>query len=670
MLSTTIDWLLTPPGLTPHGFCLSWEPELLWLHAFSDAAIGLSYFAIPLFLMAILRGRSDLTFRPLFIPFAAFILLCGTGHWLDLVTLWVPVYGIEGVVKAMTAIVSLMTVFTLWKLLPQVLSWPSPVQLQSSNENLERLSRNLIQARDRAERANRTKSRFLAGMSHELRTPLAGIMGYARLLQAEGSLSPKQECRVNAMLTAGKHLMEMIAGVLDMSEIESDHVTLRLDQIDLQTTLNACLDLVRPNAEAKGLDLTLTLKAGTPKKITTDPVRLRQILLNMLGNAVKFTSRGGVTLALGPSPDGLALLFEVADTGPGIPTACQDRLFQEFEQLAVELASKVEGSGLGLAISNRLATVMGGRLGYRDNPGGGSVFWLELPLNMTAELPAALPAAERFQVEAKAQSDHSLTVLIVDDVEMNRDIASAFLGAAGHKVVCAEGGAEAVAAAASADFDAILMDVRMPEVDGLEATRRIRALDGARGRVPIVAVTAQAFTGQIAECREAGMNGHLAKPFDPAELLAAVVAAVDDRLGPKPPVQAAPARTAVHADPAGPAPEAALPIFDLAAFDQTACFLASDNLDTCLRQISTAGEQFKEKLRAPATMLSNSEALAEVAHRLAGTAGMFGFMRLSNLGRNFEHAIRSKAPEAVAIANEFCLAIDATDVEIRARTRR
>jgi CheY-like chemotaxis protein len=246
------------------------------------------------------------------------------------------------------------------------------------------------------------------------------------------------------------------------------------------------------------------------------------VLLNLLGNAVKFTSQGSIKVSLGMSADGSELRIGVADTGPGIPAEQAHRLFEEFERLETEATSKIEGAGLGLAVARQIAALMGGRLGYENNPGGGSVFWLELPVNTRADaLPDVEPASPPLMPPTRA-----LHVLVVDDVPINRDIAGAFLHAAGHEATCAEGGAEAIEAVATMDFDVVLMDVRMPEMDGLEATRRIRALEGARGQVPIVALTAQAFTDQIAECRKAGMDSHLAKPFAPDTLLAAVVQAV------------------------------------------------------------------------------------------------------------------------------------------------
>jgi PAS domain S-box-containing protein len=833
MISGLGSWLFDPSGLSPHGFCLLWEPGLIWLYSVSDALIGLAYFTIPLVIVSVIQIRPDIGYRPIFWLFACFILLCGVGHWLDVLTLWVPAYGVNGLVKAATAVASVLTAVAVWRLLPHAIAWPTPAQLKDvnvklvqfqqaevhlasvaasaaeskdelireltrrrameqemgetaeryhvllqsvlteavylldangnietwnsgavrmkgyspaeaigqnysmfftpedianaeptrmlklardggrystegcrvrkdgshfmarlvvtaiyksdgtlrgfakvthditeqrieeeqraiiidaapngmlivdesgmirlanthaeqlfgyargtlagrpvetlvpeairdkhqsmrsrftdgedvrametgrefvgrrrdgtevlieillspvatprgrivvasifdatkrrqmadeqqaaekrerqvmadTNARLDDLSQELAKARDQAESASRAKSRFLAGMSHELRTPLSGIMGYAHLLHMEGGLTLSQKARVDAMLGTGKHLLEMISCVLDLSEIEAEHLVLRPIHLDPRGIAATCLDLVRPLADSKGLAMTIIVAPDVPQTLFIDPTRIRQILLNLLGNAVKYTEEGTVEVCFRILAVNAALRVDVVDTGPGISATQRQRLFQDFERLGDKAYNEIEGSGIGLALSARLASLMGGRLGYEDNPIGGSVFWLELPLGSTnAAVPtavvAALPAAANASPAAVTRKLH---VLIVDDVLMNRDIAASFLRMGGHEAVCVEGGAEAIAAAASTDFDVILMDVRMPEIDGLMATRHIRALEGARGRVPIVALTAHAFTDQVAECHEAGMDSHLAKPFDPDALTAAVMSAV------------------------------------------------------------------------------------------------------------------------------------------------
>jgi signal transduction histidine kinase/ActR/RegA family two-component response regulator len=561
--------LLDPSGLTPHGFCLLWEPGLLWLHAVSDGGIGLAYFTIPAALIVIMKRRPDLVFRPVFGLTAAFILLCGAGHWIDILTLWVPAYGLSGVVKGLTAIISILTAGMLWWYLPQALALPSPAQLRKvssdlydvqqaelrmadiakdasgardalalelsrriaseialaeTNAGLDRLTQHLASARDRAELANRAKSRFLAAMSHELRTPLHGILGYSQLLRSEGGLNTVQLGRVDAMLETGKHLLEMITCVLDVSEIEAEQAELRPAEIDVHAIGAACLDLVRPMADAKGLGLRIAVQPGHASTLVADPTRLRQILLNLLGNATKFTQHGTVELRLSACASNTMMLIEVADTGPGITGEQQQSLFQDSKRLEIDDSRMVEGSGLGLALSLRLSGLMGGRLGYADNPGGGSIFWLELPWTLPTTAPAA--AGHDALMLADAQPSAVLSVLVVDDLAMNCDIAASFLRSAGYMVTSVESGADAVAAAANGTFDAILMDVRMPGMDGLEATRRIRAAEFDGQHVPIIALTAQAFTEQVAECRAAGMDIHLAKPYTPDTLMAALLDAI------------------------------------------------------------------------------------------------------------------------------------------------
>jgi CheY-like chemotaxis protein len=235
----------------------------------------------------------------------------------------------------------------------------------------------------------------------------------------------------------------------------------------------------------------------------TSELQLRQILINLLSNAVKYTPRGSVQLRLMGGKEHLTI--EVADTGIGIPEDQRHHLFNEYERFGAERTS-IEGTGLGLAIAHRLARRMGGQMGHRDNPGGGSIFWLKLPSAKLGEPDSVPPSAEAARVAG-------LRILVVDDSDVNRGVAQEYLRAAGHDAIGTCDGGEAVRLAASREFDLILMDMRMPGLNGLDATRQIRMLDGPRGRVPIVAVTANALDEHAEECRLAGLSGHLAKPF-------------------------------------------------------------------------------------------------------------------------------------------------------------
>jgi hypothetical protein len=259
-------------------------------------------------------------------------------------------------------------------------------------------------------------------------------------------------------------------------------------------------------------------------------------------------------------------------------------------------------------------------------------------------------------------------VLVVDDVLMNRDVAASFLRVDGHDVTCVEGGAQAVQAAATTDFDVVLMDVRMPEIDGLEATRRIRALGGERGRVPIVALTAQSFTDQVEECRNAGMNGHLAKPFTPESLLAALAQAVSTGRpqGADPGSAGVPSSLPTCA--ANPVEGSDLPLIDSKAFERVAVRLTPAMVSGYLAEIGTMGANLAEWLRGQDALTSNAAQLAAMAHKLAGSAGMLGFERLASLSRRFERAIETGADDGTAIAIGLCGAIEATGEEIQRRT--
>jgi PAS domain S-box-containing protein len=550
-------------------------------------------------------------------------------------------------------------------------------QLLVANKELERLARHMAKSKSIAEQASRAKTRFLAGMSHELRTPLNGILGYAQLLRMDGGLSGVQAERVQAMLSAGTHLLEMISCVLDLSEIETGGVELQKAPVDLASLAEASLNIVRPTAETKRLGLGLAVMSDVPRRVMTDPSRLRQVLLNLLGNAVKYTQAGSVELrvrtARQSAPEAPRLRFEVADTGPGIPPEQHHLLFEEFERLDAKETGKEEGAGLGLSLAKQLAGVLGGALGHEDNPGGGSIFWLEIPLVADAAGSAAPARASDF---AQAEPDEPVAgpaaggarVLVVDDVAMNRDIAAAFIRSAGYEVVCAEGGAEAVAAVEAAEFLVVLMDVRMPEIDGLEATRRIRSLAAPRRQVPIVALTAQVFTEQIEACRQAGMDTHVAKPFTLETLLGAIKrgVAVGQERAPRPPV----------ANDSAPAPEPApgaglgmnLPVLDAAAMEKTSAMLKPEAVQTYLSGLATRMEALQAGLRSFADAPGGTGKLVEAAHALAGSAGMFGFERLVLVARHFERSVKADPSVAAALAGDLTVALELSLAALQART--
>jgi signal transduction histidine kinase/DNA-binding response OmpR family regulator len=521
---------------------------------------------------------------------------------------------------------------------------------KSIEQEREATQRELETAREAAEQASRAKSRFLATVTHDLRTPLHGILGYAELLTLEGDLNGTQLERLEAIANAGRGLLGTINAVLDMSQIEADRMELSPVGIDLPDLIRGCLDVVRPAAEAKGLSLTAA--PAEQLRVIADPGRLRQVLINLLGNAIKFTPAGSVEVRLQQTGAAEFVRLQVADTGPGVWARHRQKLFNPFERLNAEAMSGIEGSGLGLAIAARLVRLMGGRIGYDDNPGGGSVFWVELPSDVVGSVEVKVVAPRPLA------GTRCLRVLVVDDDALNRNIASGFLSIAGHDVVCVDSGAAAVEAAATADFDVILMDVRMPGMTGLEATRLIRALPPPRCEVQIVAVTAQAFAEQVETCRQSGMNGHVSKPFKQAVLLAALE---NVTMAPNNMERAAMPRPAAQA-----AAQPELPILDEAAFEDVADSLSAAVLRQHLQTLIGRCEALLRALHG-AEMLSQASELAEIAHKLAGGGGTFGFLHLAAAARRFERAVASSMADAPVLAGGLSAAIEASLPTMRER---
>ena len=374
----------------------------------------------------------------------------------------------------------------------------------------------LAEAEQQASAATEAKSRFLANMSHEIRTPMNGVMGVMQLLRRE-PLSQDGQALLDEALGCGRMLAEILNDVIDFSKIEAGRLELAPEPVHPRNLVDGLISLLRPDAVGKGLTLR-TLMAEDLDWVSADPVRLRQCLFNLVGNAVKFTTDGHVEVRVSRIGEGAdqRLRFEIEDTGVGIPEAAQPALFERFHQADASSARRFGGSGLGLVISRRLAELMGGAVGFISQEGIGSTFFLEI-----AAPAASAPTAD----EEEILGLRPLHVLVVDDNPTNRMIVARVLEASGLSVETAEDGEAAVAAAARGGFDLILMDVQMPGMDGLEATRHIRALSSPQAAAPILALTANVMAHQTAAYRANGMNGVVAKPISAPTLLAEIARA-------------------------------------------------------------------------------------------------------------------------------------------------
>ncbi len=401
--------------------------------------------------------------------------------------------------------------------------------LKETELNLERANAQLSKARDEAEAAAAVKSEFLANMSHELRTPLTSIVGFTQLAAEQADLTELTRDYVGRVGDASRALLCTVNDILDFSKLEAGQVSIQPQPTDLNRLGRATLDLFTPQAAAKDLTLVLDAAADDPA-ISVDPDRIRQILLNLVGNAVKFTDAGAVTLRMRYEAEASELTVEVIDTGAGIPPAKQDLLFKRFSQVDGSPSRAKGGTGLGLAICKGLVEAMGGEIGADSEIGEGSRFWFKIPA-LRAKLKQS---AERSS--AGNVTFDGVRVLVADDHAANRELARLFLAGAGAEVSEAGDGQEAARMASELRYDVILLDIHMPNLDGPGALRRIREMPGPNDGTPILAFTADADAETRQRLLAMGFQDVVAKPIDPGALIEAVAQSAAFQMDPAAPV--------------------------------------------------------------------------------------------------------------------------------------
>lgn len=491
-------------GFIPHGYCLSWSPKLLWLSVGSDVVMTLAYATYPIGIAYFVWKRKDMPYRWLYLGFfIAFILTCASTHAFSVVTVWLPMYWEEAYAKTLSAFVATATVFAIWWVIPRALKLPSQDQLEK--------------ARDEAEAANKAKSVFLANMSHELRTPLNAILGFSSMIQKDAQFPDSQRRNLDIINRSGEHLLNLINDVLDMAKIDAGRVQFDEVTFDLGAMVRDVTDMMSVRAQDNGLQLLVDQASEFPRFIIGDEARLRQMLINLIGNAIKFTKHGDVTLRLGTIKNTIThLMIEVEDTGLGIAPEDQQRIFEPFVQLGEQGGGK--GTGLGLTITRQLVQLMGGHITLKSTQGKGSLFRIDLPMKEAKLEDSARPKEmSQGDVVSLAPGQPKYRVLIVEDQLENQLLLTQLMEAIGIQTKVAENGKQGVQIFKSWHPHLIWMDRRMPVMDGMDATKAIRQLPDGQD-VKIVAVTASAFMEQREEMLRAGMDDFVRKPYRANEI--------------------------------------------------------------------------------------------------------------------------------------------------------
>lgn len=508
----------------PHGVCLQWNTPLLLTWILANAGIALAYFAIPAALVFFVKKRKDdLPYPFMFRLFALFIVSCGMTHLMKIWTIFHAHYWVEALLDLLTALVSLTTAILLWPLIPKMLALKSPAQLEEANQKLadandelSTLNKNLVLARDQALEASSLKSSFVANISHELRTPVTGVMGMNELLMRT-ELTPHQKDLASSIQEAAKSLHLIVNDILDLSKIEAGKMTLQRLLLNLPEMVRESINMLLPAAQKKGLVLNCLIDPHLEEhasNLSGDPVRVNQVLLNLMGNAVKFTDHGQIDVeatVLKRDESRTLVKFSVTDTGIGIDEEVKKVLFQPFTQADESTTRKYGGTGLGLTISKLLVELMDGEIGVESQKNKGSTFWFIVPFTHTPEIILKrYTTSMTINLGTASQGK----VLVVEDNPVLRSLACKQLETLGIGAHAVSNGQAALDELSRTRYSLILMDCHLPVLDGFEATQKIRELEkNTSEHITIIAMTAGAMTGDYEKCRQAGMDDYLAKPY-------------------------------------------------------------------------------------------------------------------------------------------------------------
>ncbi|MBN8225434.1 MAG: response regulator [Xanthomonadales bacterium] len=600
--------------------------------------------------------------------------------WVYVVVMWVTVgnglrygnrYLVGAVAMAMASFGSVLLFNDFWAQgQVRVLGIGLLIGLAAVPLYLSSLLRQLTRATEEARRASEAKSRFLANMSHEFRTPLNGLAGMSELLATTRLDDEQREC-VRTIQASTRTLMALVEDVLDISAIEAGKLKLNLEDFCPRELVSGIGLILHPQARAKNLDYLVVIGEDVPDMVNGDLGHMRQVLLNLVGNAVKFTDQGKVRLDVEVAPAAAddprtRLRFSVTDTGIGIPAAMRGRLFEAFEQADGGLGRRHGGTGLGTTIAKGLAEAMGGRIGFESTEGRGSRFWVEVPFAAPMARPPHPVAAPLAEVEAEtalrdaggnviAFADpflrhrarvRSMQLLVADDYEANRMVLLRLLQKAGHRVTCVDGGEEVLDAMAAAEYDAIIVDLHMPRVSGLDLLKQLRVMQAGGGaRTPVIVLSADATPESIQRCEQAGAYAFLAKPVAAARLLETLsdIAAQRGRRG----AALAQQRQAAAETPDGVLDTSVLD--ELAAmgmgeqFEREFIFHCLADADGCIGAMSHAAEE------------ADWARVRDHAHAIKGVAANLGLTRVaaqgSELMRLADWQIRNEWRQRISMLN-------------------